>query len=310
MIALEDRIYYTDPIQPPNMVRRNQDGTTPTEYKVLAQKYRVPRSSKTELIGTEVAVTAQRFEEGELWWVDTDGDHLMGAQISNNHPNRFRMVAVVDDVFVVGTGYGHIGGGVLLRGVLRSDGKTHSLGPGSDIPAIVREATIAAPWALDLMPVAGDSQAVVDQKVALAKQRYAQRFKKGMIYREGMARDWLDHLTEVRADGHDMPVPVFRVGMVGMFLTDTGAVAEAALTAAQSEAIANVRSQPIRSGYSDTIRQYIAVPYCAVSSFSVNSREEMRAISNEDLTYSLRSSYSNYSGTFTETTRFPVLASF
>jgi len=318
MISKEDRMYFIDPLQPSAVRKTKADGSE-LPLEILALRYRRD-NFKQDRIGTVIPVTHQRVDNNELWWVDADGDYVYGAQLSDRGQGRTDLMAIVDDdLFYVGRNGGeHYNGssafGSFIVDAKRSDGKRLPGRPGSSFTYLARRVIKAAPWASTLMPVPGDTQEVIDAKVARAKQRYIQRRKKGEIYKEGLRRDWLHHLERLRPD-HDLPTPRFHVGVEGMFLAVNGDnVAVEDLSETQRDRVAPIRRNAIitpdhgpREGYA---QQFVGAPFSVVTTHTVADYSGLRNLSTEDVRYGVFDALRVHSGHVVETNRYAILTSF
>lgn len=321
MIPKAERIYYIDPIQNPAPRRLTANGTELT-LEVVALKYRRD-NFKQDRLGTIVPVTHQRVDAQELWWVDADGDYVQGAQVADRIIGRGDALSFInDDVFILGRfggehNFGNGRYGSLLVNTMRSDGKRLVGQPHANFTFMSDRVFKAAPWARELMPVVGDTQDVVDAKVLRAKQLFTQRQRKGSIYKEGMRRDWLHHLADLRTD-HDMPIPRFVVGVDGVYMPSSAeTVAVDDLTPAQRDRVAGVRARTVirsdgtpRAGEPDTFPQYIGVPFATVTTSSVSNVEEMHRITSNDIRYGVFDALRVSSGHVMENYRFAVLSDF
>jgi hypothetical protein len=72
MISKADRVYYIDPIQPPEVTKTLVDGT-PLELQIVPTRYR-RENFNLDKLGTVIDVQHQRLDAQELWWVDATGD--------------------------------------------------------------------------------------------------------------------------------------------------------------------------------------------------------------------------------------------
>ncbi len=319
MISKEDRMYYIDPLQPAQ-VRKNKADGTELPLRIVALRYRRD-THKQENIGSIVEVTHQRVENNELWWVDTDGDYVYGAQLCDRVQGRGAIMSIVnDDLFYVGQhgGEHHLGSsqyGTLMTSAVRSDGKVfRSSNEATSFTYVSSAVFKAASWARGLMPAEGDTEEVVTAKVARAKQLFVQRHKKGEIYKEGMRRDWLHHLEGLRAD-HDMPTPVFNVGIEGTFLTtSSGNVPLAELEPHQRDRIAPVSRNSIIHTSSnlseDHAQTFVGRPFVVVTGQTANNLDGVMSVRQGDIRYSVFDSLRVSSGHILESSRFPILTSF
>jgi hypothetical protein len=315
MISKEERMYFIDPLQPAQVRRTNMAGEA-LSPEVLVLRYRRP-GLKEDRIGSVVPVTHQRLDSGEVWWVDSDGDYLYGAQVVDRIGGRGNVMAIVsDELFIVGRlgGEHHAGGGVIINNARRSDGKRFPGLADTHLTYVSNKSVSAAPWAHELMPVPGDSDEVVAAKVARAKQQFIQRRKKGEIYKEGMRRDWLNHLDTLRPN-HDMPTPVFSVGIEGTFLSAAGEnVPLEELSNLQRERVVPIQQNSIirpdhgpREGHA---QQFVGAPFAAVTGHTVNNYRDMHAMSVGDVRYAVFDALRIHSGHVLENNRFAILTSF
>lgn len=311
-------MYFIDPLQPATVRKTKADGSD-LPLQIVALRYRRD-NFKTDRLGSIINVTHQRVENNELWWVDGDGDYVYGAQLADRVNGRGNLMAILnDDVFVVGLAGGehHLGSsrfGSLLVDARRSDGRRI---PGLQTGHLTLPAPLvfkAAPWAHALMPAPGDSEAVVTAKVARAKQKFIQRHKKGEIYKEGMRRDWLHHLETLRAD-HDMPTPVFNVGVEGTFLTAAGDnVSLDSLTEVQRDRLRPITANAVvrpgggaREGY---VHSFVGQQFSVVTTLTTNDMTGLMNTGQNDIRYAVFDSLRVHSGHIMETNRFPILVSF
>lgn len=309
-INMEDMRYYVEPVTQPPARPQNAPGT----YTILALRYRRTdlNQRKAERLGKPMTVTSQRYEGNELWWVDEDGDHVQGAlMVATGEAYRQHMVGMInDEVFAVGQhGNRMIGSSHQLIHSRRSDGR--SANPNGR--AITINSMPAASWALELMPEPGDTQEVVDQKVMLAKQKFFQREKKAQIYIEGIQRDWLNHLSQVRDDGHDMPVPRFRIGVTGIALIRTTPIALDDQPDTVKEAVETIQRQAIRHHYgaAEAPRSFAGINVTLATAATATDSAEVRAYSALDLnSYAAQSLGRVPLDSFVETSRFPILSTF
>lgn len=297
----EDMRYYVDPIPAPWTPR---NGTEAASMEILALRYRRNElnTSWADRLGKVMAVARQTREQDGMWWVTEDGYYVAGPVVGHN--SRVNVLGIMDDgVFVVGAAAGTHGGGQLLNSVRYSDGRRMVMNR-----IIVTKYVSAAPWALELMPIEGDTQAVVDQKVALAKQRYDQRWKKGEVYSEGIGRDWLHLLEDVRSNGHNLPVPSFAIGVEGTAMVDGGRMEVSDLSPTRRELVNQMRG---RMGLTadGSVPSYLGIPYVIATPVTVNTFEEMRNYPPSDLSYHIASVVPN-SSSVTEDRRFPILYNF
>lgn len=319
MISKKDRIYFIDPLQPAQVKKTKADGTA-LPLRIVALRYRRD-SHKQENIGSVIEVTHQRVDNNELWWVDTEGDYVYGAQVVDRVHGRSPIMAIVnDDLFYVG-GHGgehHLGSslfGTMLTTALRSDGKVITSHDGPHSFTYVSKSIVkAASWARGLMPAEGDTPEVIEAKVARAKQMFIQRHKKGEIYKEGMRRDWLHHLEELRND-HDLPAPVFNVGVEGVLLsTASDSVSLGDLSQTQRDRIAPIANNSVIRTDSnirdDQAQQFIGRPFTVVTSQTASNHDAMMAMRQSDIRYSVFDSLRMHSGHIVENHRFPILTSF
>lgn len=318
MISKEDRMYFIDPLQPATARKTKADGTD-LPLQIVALRYR-REHFKEDRLGTVINVTHQRVENNELWWVDSDGDYVYGAQLADRINGRGNVMAIVnDDLFYVGRegGEHHLGSsqyGSLLVDARRSDAKRLPGLPGNTLTYAAPMVLRAAPWAHELMPVEGDSPEVVTAKVARAKQKFIQRHKKGEIYKEGMRRDWLHHLESLRAD-HDMPTPVFNVGVEGTFLTAAGeSVALDSLSEVQRNRLrpitANAVVRPAGNAREGYAHSFVGQAFTVVTSLTANDMTGLMSVGQNDVRYAVFDSLRVHSGNIMETNRFPILVSF
>lgn len=317
MISKEDRMYFIDPLQPSSVAKTKLDGSE-LPLQVLALRFRRD-AFKADRIGSIVNVTHQRVDNNELWWVDADGDYVYGAQLADRHRGRGNLMAIInDDLFIVGRNGGehHLGSsshGSIISEARRSDGR-RPMGVTGNMMYTAPLVLKAAPWAHDLMPVPGDNADVVTAKVARAKQMFIQRHKKGEIYKEGMRRDWLHHLETLRED-HDMPTPVFNVGVEGTFLTTSSDdVAVDSLTPAQRDRIEPLDRNSIvrpdgrlRDGF---VHSFVGKPFALVTTLTASDMAGMMSVSTSDIKYAVFDRLRTHSGYVLETNRFPILTSF
>jgi hypothetical protein len=316
MISKADRVYYIDPIQPPEVTKTLVDGT-PLELQIVPTRYR-RENFNLDKLGTVIDVQHQRLDAQELWWVDATGDYVYGAQLVDRIRGRGTLMAIVnDDLFYVGRNGGehHLGAstrGSILADARRSDGKRFTTGTMTSY--VSRRVLKAAPWAHELMPVPGDNETVVAAKVARAKQLFTQRQKKGEIYKEGMKRDWLHHLETLRPT-HDMPRPTFRVGVEGLYLASGRDPVEiSTLTQSQQERLSPISDRTAvrpnggpRDGYATT---FAGAHFAVVTGLEASDQSALMSTSTYDIRYAVFDKLRIHSGHILENTRFAVLTDF
>ena len=315
MISKENRLYYIDPVQRPAL-----GITASAPGQIVALRYRRGPHFKQDRIGTVITTDRMVVEQGQLWWVDDEGDYVYGAPISINIDGYQPPVMhiVDDDLFVVGVSAGSQDGVVHMFLTQRSDNKRFDGLPSRHVTYSDKPVR-AAEWARELMPEAGDTQAVVDKKVEIARLKWEQRNKKARVYVEGMERGWLNHLQEVRDDGHDMPEPTFQLGVAGVALvpqrfdeSSLERVAEHQRTVlTQVQNATQVRTTA--TGSSSAMVSYVGVPFSTITSAQSNSQGEIMGMHSSSLNnrISIALGLSGTGGTqFVEHARFPVLTHF
>lgn len=309
-INMEDMRYYLDPIQRTTFNTTDRNGVKMTEFTIIPLRYRRTdlNERKANLLGKPMTVSFQRHEQNEIWWVDADGDHVQGAVMVPRADGRMLSAGIIDDeTFAVGTHGGMYGTGSLLTNARRSDGVRPF--PHGSNRLITGDVMQAAPWALTMMPETGDTQDVVDQKVMLAKQKYDQRYKKGQVYIEGMIRDWLDLLSQVRDDGHDMPTPRFAIGASGVALVSVGRPATDDVSEQVRDATERVRNLPLTAGSRAPLTQYVGTPFVTVTSATVSTYQGLREYNANDVTAHIQQNL-GYVDNVVEQSRFPILVNF
>lgn len=312
-IEMKDMLYYLDPVQQPIARTKRTNGTPITEQKIVAFRYRRADLNERKMakLGTVIPVTHQRVEQNQLWWVDEDGDHVQGAQVLlDQYGYRQQLVGIIDDeTFAVGQHSETIGEHSILTTALRSDGK-RTVPSATNDRAVAVGTMLAAPWARDLMPRAGDTQEVVDQKVLLAKQKFLQRQKLSQIYVEGISRDWLEHLQEVRDKGHHMPAPSFQIGVTGTALFASTTVADDELDESALVRANALRNIPIKPTNSTSAQRFYGIPFVTVTTATASTLEAVRNVPAEDMRSYAMNAIGNGVSNILENYRFPVLANF
>lgn len=311
MISNQDRVYYIDPVQVP--IRRPWTDRLTINRVVELRSMRESGVTSTN-IGQIVNVTAQQYDMRDIWWVNTDGNYIYGAPIydATGPLSGATVISLLDEGFILGLNEGNAsgGGGSLLHQPVRSDGRLFP----TNAQTVAKNMVRAASWARGLMPEPGDTQAVVNAKVAIAKQKFMQRAKKAQVYREGIARDWLDLMSELR-DEHDLPEPQFSLGVNGTALINTGReLLLSDLPEQARERISGLQSNQLRAstygGVPTSATQYVSVPYRALTHITVNDLAQLRTVEPASVRSAVKLALSNTAAEVIEHDRFPVLVGF
>ena len=97
-------------------------------------------------------------------------------------------------------------------------------GDGEEVSTYtVKQWLLAAPWAKDLMPAAGDDATTVALKVATAKQRFETRLAEISILREGYVRSWFEDVPELKDHGYEhLPEGIWALYVEARVMVSTG----------------------------------------------------------------------------------------
>lgn len=203
MIPLTAMKYYLDPTIPAS-------GDTEFGYVIA--------SIRPALVGTFVKLKKTvNLSGGRLQSITEDGYYVDAVPV--NRPTYYGPVVglagapdTVHTRFGAGRVRTHISAGILqAQQVLFSDGtRTPDIDPSTGMRAPFRAWMAAAPWALELMPVPGDTAEVVDAKVNVARLRWTELHRLAVLDGEGRERDWENDLEELRRM-HDW-IPEFTYG--------------------------------------------------------------------------------------------------
>jgi hypothetical protein len=284
-----------------------QDPTVQTTH-VLVTEERVERNVN---IDTVVAVRKDRhYTDYKHWWITEAGDYVLGAPVNPPNLNSYTHHLIApggDGWFWLGQPGRRVDNGYILNQVKRSDGRQlPGRGATGDASLTVAQAVLAAPWAAELFPQSGDSDAVVRAKLNLAEQRWMHRRAKAEITRQGIGRGWDDDLQTLRDDGK-LPAPSFAAFYRGQAMIDTFST-----TVAPSDRDAE-RLQAIRdrvTTYGGTeVQSMIGVSVSVPLSVNVSSFEEVRNLPLTSVREALRSAISDYSAVPGEFSITPALRS-
>lgn len=203
MIPLTAMKYYLDPTIP---------AAGDTEYGYVIA------SIRPSLVGTFVKLKKTvNLSGGRLQSITEDGYYVDAVPVNRTDQygpvvGLFGAPDTVHSRFGVGRVRTHVSAEVLqAQQVLFSDGtRTPDIDPAGGMRAPFRTWLPAAPWALELMPVPGDTAEVVDAKVNVARLRWTELHRLAVLDGEGRERDWENDLDELRRE-HDW-IPEFTYG--------------------------------------------------------------------------------------------------
>lgn len=225
MIGAKELLYFTKPTAAPV---KESDVTDGAKGYIISTG--TDRSSNPSGPGDIVDVSRVVADRNGWFLVDRQGwyftGHLMNRGLKPS--DDYRLAFITPDLAaLVSGGRPNIDGTAITGNVQYwSDQVERPHNLGGLWPMTVP----AAQWARDLFPTAKDSEAIVAAKLANAKERWMQEYKKMEILREGARRGWLPMLERVRAKGHDFPRPTFHLKVGGHVLVRTVAPTKAAMT--------------------------------------------------------------------------------
>ncbi|ALY10611.1 hypothetical protein FDH86_gp076 [Arthrobacter phage Tank] len=198
MISQSDRIYYVDPV----VDHVHSMGST--EVLVLMDE-----PGYNPIAGEICNIYAMYHKDGAIKY-SSRGREVEGIPLSPTNPrlhDTYMLGFLTDDLFVLGEPETTtLNGRVCLSNPMRSDGGTWP----ADMDSIeVRRWCQAAPWALQLWPVPGETQAVTDAKVRVAKAHWRRRYLEALVYRTVAECDMWDELDQLVEKGHSLGEVIF-----------------------------------------------------------------------------------------------------
>lgn len=227
MLTNADRIYFIDPLTDPFAGQ-------PEKILITGA---LREHSNASLVNTIVPVKNKKaWDMARLWYVTEGGDYVHG--VATNRPLRFvtshTLGILPDGGWITGQSYYDGPEALTIMEAKRSDQQRLDAPDGLDWVAptiMVKEWVPAAPWAHELMPEPHDSDAVVNAKLAVAKEKHRHRKAWNEILHQAGWRDWTEHLDDVRDNGHSIPTPTFGAHVTAQVFMPTGerVPAEAAL---------------------------------------------------------------------------------
>lgn len=290
------RRFYIDPVQDP----------TVTTDRVLVTEERVNRGT---LLDTIVTVKKDRyFTDNRHWWITEDGYHVHGAPTlpANVSPGRLLIAPGGDGWFWLGSPGRHSGDRYILANVRRSDGKQlPGRGATGNTSMEFPDVALAAPWAEELFPAPGDSDAVILAKLALAEQRWNHRRAKAEIIRQGMGRGWDDDLSSLRDDGK-LPAATFGLYYRGAALIEASQAP--VLSAYERNRLDELqgRDEQARTQVRTLVGVNVNVP---LRLNSITTHDNIRNLPTMQLRDALRNAVGDYSAVPGDYTLTPVLRS-
>lgn len=208
-ITPADRIYFMDPF--PKTVP-----VVPEGAKLLA--YEKNRDRETGFVpGTILPVAKFEYSYGRIWYVGTeDGDYYDGAIINPaTMPRSCAVISLMGDDAIFGAFRSRINPDTFHINNARRWSRTRDMVGDNPVTTFRGKSVVAAAdWAAELWPHWEDSDRVVEEKVATAKDLWTIRRQKIGIVRESVARNWMETLRDENIhDRFDVPRPRLGVYM-------------------------------------------------------------------------------------------------
>ena len=227
MIGAKEIMYFIHPVPSVPAKLENWDGA-----KAFALSWY--NASRTRHQPGEIVDVRSRQVEGRQYYLVNDEGYYLHGHLMNRAigSEDYRIAFVTPELFALVSRYdrSYDHNTVYAVAARWSDGQLRPTGSGG-WPLTVP----AAPWAADLFPAENDTPFVVAAKVAQAKQRWEEMSAKLEILREGLRRNWLQHLAEIRAAGHAFPYPTFHLSVSGQAMLRVPAMTKAAQAKAQAK---------------------------------------------------------------------------
>lgn len=251
MLTIEDRKWFIDPIQSPDL----------DSDRLLVFEERWERAVSNK--GKIVKVKGYEQDGFRVWWLTEEGNYVYGAPVAPKDYPSYRNVVgwdTLNGVWFVGDSYSWSPeqNSMIVRNAIRSDAMRPDCPGGNNNTNVhSKDFVKAAPWARSLMPEARDSNAVIRAKVDLAEQKWKRRWAEAEILREASERGWDSDIKELNEDGK-MPNPVFGAVVVGSGLIpmETAPV----LTERDQERIAGFAAKGIATAVTATRRAMVPFP--------------------------------------------------
>ena len=210
MLSTTDMKYYTDPIVKPDM----------KATRIFVNQVRYERHS--DLVGQIVNVKDYIIENTRVWWLTDSGNYVTGPSAGSMELATYsHVLAKYGDMFVMGEMQRRRNKLDSVRMIGNARMSTAQRIPGSGyLP--VTDWIIAASWAWDYMPQYGDSEEVVQAKLACAKRSWEVRHAQGEIMLEGVSRQWTSDLKRLEDTG-TMPTGYYGAACEGVALLGVSA---------------------------------------------------------------------------------------
>lgn len=219
MITKAERLYYIHPVPTPTIPESFED----VQVLVTYVRYKRPDIQPGDIVKVVSAYT----EEHAVWFTTANGGrHVLGHVLNRhdgyNYPDH-AIGLVSDELFALYTVNGTSRDKKLALGeVRRWSDPNRPLSPHDTNYGTFPLSAKAAPWADTLMPLPGEREDVVRAKVEQAKVRWEQMQKGLGLIHEGIKRDWLHLLSDLRpAHTQYMPEPRFDQHVTGTVLIPT-----------------------------------------------------------------------------------------
>lgn len=307
-----DRIYFVDPVQPRINLSRIRDGLQLLVTEVPHHRKDGP-VKPGDIVNLRNGLPYAKDGYMRVWYVGEDGNWYDGAVINQQHNSRYGL-GLVGDLTIFGHMARRVDDNFALTDIRRSDGRQFSIREMS-----VDKVVPAAEWARDLFPKPDDPADVAEAKIAQAKVRWDQRIKHAFILREGIARNWMEHLSEHNFyEEHGLPKPVWDVLIDGdVTITDRSAQVEPVAAAQEAlnrlpEDVRQRLDRVTQTTYRPSLSRRIAIPITAVVSARSTTTDlgEIRNMGHAPLVRRLRDGLGEYTLSFSsDTTLHPVLVS-
>lgn len=292
----EQRKFFIDPIQ---------DGLADVKQLLVTEE----RYGRGTYLHKVTDVTGICTDNNRIWWKTAARDYVVGAPVNPHFSYDQPVIGILsDDLFVVGLYNGRAHDNtVSLTRTIRSDMRSVPLFAGEGLAMRVPTCVAAAPWAVELMPKPGDPDSVTNAKLALAKQRWEQRYAKGIIIQQALYRDWWDDMETLQED-HDLPSPRLGALFEGNAMVQLShTLPTDSLTDEQKEMLAARQARAF--GASSSSGMFTAVRMTLPVRVQVNKPADLQEIRHDSVLQNVRSALGDYNTSIADYTLSPVLRS-
>ena len=272
------------------------------------------RKSRTPNEPTILDVKGNGIEASRHWWISADGDYVDGAPLNPHFTVTDWLIGLNDDgTFALGMPQrgglnGH--GTVKVVGVRRSDGLIPDLPEDSSPEFFFSRWVKAAAWASELFPHPTDCAELVAAKLELARELSRHRHIAAVLYREGMGREWMEHLEDIRDTGDFkdlLPEPTMGTQVGGVVTVMFGTEEMDAFAPTEREGLQDLMDKSL-SGRT-YVHRSASVPVQFIVPTELTTEDEFIGQSHDPIISHARRHFGNYGLSLQVNTKYPVLRS-